>query len=236
MKKQKINWLIYLILGTLSIGIISASLLVKDCIEVFTIVSGIGCGAFASVLIAYLIELANVFQKSRKNISIFESYFGKLYFSFSQLLSSFVIACDEEKRKNIGELYWFNWLERLTEEQIAHPTPSVKSFLIDKFKDTQIEFAKIEDSKLLLLGQDLIEDTEIIDLMEIKLDLSVIESELSTSKTNWSNIKLIIPELKEHIEKSEVLKKYNSTSYNDELLKLIFIRCYLNWGGKNVKH
>jgi hypothetical protein len=138
MKKQKINWLLYLILGVLSIGIIAASLLVRNCDEWFTIISGIGCGALASVLIAYLIELANVSQKSRKNISIFESYFGKLYFSFSQLLSSFVIACDKENRKNIGELYWFNWLERLTEEQIAHPTPSTKSFLIDKFKDTNV--------------------------------------------------------------------------------------------------
>ena len=236
MKKQKVNWLLYLILGVLSIGIIAASLLVRNCDEWFTIISGIGCGALASVLIAYLIELANVSQKSRKNISIFESYFGKLYFSFAQLLSSFVIACDKENRKEIGELYWFNWLGRLTEEQIAHPTPSVKSFLIDKFKDTQTELAKIEDSKLLLLGQDLIEDMEIIDLMEIKLDLSVIESELSASETNWSNIKLIIPELKEHIGKSEVLKKYNNTLYKDGLLKLIFIRCYLNRGGKNVKH
>ena len=82
----------------------------------------------------------------------------------------------------------------------------------------------------------MIEDIEIIDLMEIKLDLSVIESELSASETNWSNIKLIIPELKEHIGKSEVLKKYNNTLYKDGLLKLIFIRCYLNRGGKNVKH
>ena len=236
MKKQKVNWILYLILGVLSIGIIAASLLVKDCEEWFTIISGIGCGAFASVVIAYLIELANISQKCRKNISIFESYFGKLYFSFSQLLSSFVIACDKEKRQNIGELYWFNWLERLTEEQIDRPTPSAKSFLIDKFKDTQTELAKIEDSKLLLLGQDLIEDTEIIALMEIKLDLSVIESELNSAEINWSNINLIIPELKEHIEKSEVLKKYNSTLYKDGLLKLIFIRCYLNRGGKHVKH
>ena len=236
MKKQKVNWILYLILGVLSIGIIAASLLVKDCVEWFTIISGIGCGAFASVLIAFLIELANVSQKNLKNISIFESYFGKLYFSFSQLLSSFVIACDKEKRENVSELYWFNWLERLSEEQIANPTPSVKNFLIDKFKDTQAELIKIEDSKLLLLGQDLIEDTEIITLMEIKLDLSVIESELSASEINWSNINLIIPELKEHIEKSKVLKKYNSTLYKDGLLKLIFIRCYLNRGGKHVKH
>lgn len=235
MKKQKINWILYLILGILSIGIIAVSLLVKDCTEWFTIVSGIGCGAFASVLVAFLIEFANVAQKMRKNISVFESYFGKLYFSFSQLLSSFVIACDKEKRENVGEMYWFNWLERTAEEQIAYPTPSAKNFLINKLKDTQEELAKIEDSKLLLLGQDLIDDTEIIALMEIKLDLSVIESELTVSETNWSNIKLIIPELKEHIEKSEVLKKYNSTLYKDGLLKLMFIRCYLNQGGKYVK-
>lgn len=235
MKKQKINWILYLILGVLSIGIIAVSLLFKNCTEWFTIISGIGCGAFASVLIAYLIEFANVAQKMRKNISIFESYFGKLYFSFSQLLSSFAIACDKEKRENVGELYWFNWLEKIAEEQIAHPIPSVKNFLTDKLKDTQKELAKIEDSKLLLLGQDLIEDIEIVSLMEVKLDLSVIESELTSSETNWSNIKLIIPELKEHIGKSEVLKKYNSTLYKDGLLKLMFIRCYLKRGGKHVK-
>ena len=81
---------------------------------------------------------------------------------------------------------------------------------------------------MLLLGQDLIDDTEIIALMEIKLDLSVIENEMSTAEINWSNIKLIIPELKQHIEESKVLKKFNSISYKDGLAKLIHIRCYLN--------
>lgn len=228
MEKQKVNWILYLILGILSIGVIAASLLVRNCTEAFTIVSGIGCGAFASVIIACLIELANVSQKNQKNIAIFESCFGKLYFSFAQLLSSLTIACDKEKRKNVGELHWFDWIEKIIEEQGAHPTPTVGNFLIGKLKDAEKELEKVEENKLLLLGQDLIDDAEIIALMEIKLDLSVIENELSTAEINWSNIKLIIPELKQHIEESKVLKNFNSTSYKDGLTKLIRIRCYLN--------
>lgn len=230
MKKQKINWLIYLILGNLSTGVIAASLLFKNCEEWFTIVAGIGCGAFASVLIAYLIELANVAQQTIKNISLFEICFGKLYFSFSLLLFSLVSACDKEKRENVGELYWFDWLERIAEEQVTHPIPSVENILIGKLNDTQKELDKIEDNKLMLLGQDLIEDTEIIALMEIKLDLYIIEKELSSAETNWSNIKLIILKLKQHINESKVLKDFNRASYKEDLSKLIRIRCYLNEG------
>lgn len=236
MKEQKVNWLLYLILGALSIGIIATSLLVKDCTEWFTILSGIGCGAFASVVVAYLIELVNVSLNKQHNISVFEIFFGNLYFSFSLLLSSLVIACDKEKRENVDELYWFDWLERIAEEQSANPISSVKSFLTDKLKKVEKEFDKIEENKLMLLGQDLIEDTEIIALMEIKLDLFIIKSELSASETNWSNIKLISSELKQHIEESMVLKQYNSILYKDGLGKLMHIRCYLNSGGKYGKH
>ena len=236
MKKQKVNWLLYLILSILSIKIIVTSLLVKNCDDWFTIISGIGCGAFASVVTAYLIELANVSQRNQKNIDIFEICFGKLYFSFAQLLSSLTIACDKEKQKNVGELYWFDWIEKIIEEQSANPIPSVGNFLIDKLKNVEKELEKVEENKLLLLSQDLIENTEIIALMEIKLDLSVIKSELSTAKINWSNIKLIIPELKQHIEESKVLKNFNRVSYKDGLSRLIRIRCYLKLGGKHVKH
>ncbi len=227
MRKQKLNWILYLFLGILSIGIISLSLLVKTSTELFTIISGIGCGAFASVIIAFLIELVNVFNKNRKNISIFESYFCNLYFSFVQLLSSFKIACNKENRENVGELFWFEWLEKMAEEQSVASVASLKEFLIGKLEDAEKQFIKIEENKLLLLGQDLLEDTEIISLMEIKLDLSVIKEELKVSKTNWENIKLIIPELKEHIGQSKVLKKFNCVSYKDGLQKLLFIRCYL---------
>lgn len=236
MKNEKVNWLLYLILAIISIGAIALSLLVKSCAEWFTIISGIGCGAFASVVIAFLIELSNVSQKRRKNIAIFESYFCRLYFSFAQLFSSFRITCDEKQRDNVGELYWFNWLEKASKEQIANSTPSVANFLIDKLKDAEKELSKIEENKLLLLGQDLIEDIEVIALSEIKLDLSIIESELNVTPPNWSNIQLIIPELKEHIEDSSILKKFNHTSYKDGLSKLLRIRCYLNKGGKHVQH
>ncbi len=232
MKKQQVNWILYLVLGFLSIVIIALSLRVKECTEWFTIASGIGCGAFASVLIAFLIEVSNVSQTNLKSRAVFESYFAKLYFSFSQLLSSLVIACDKEKRNNVGELFWFDWLERLIEEQVENTKPSAKEFLIEKLQDTQNELTNVEESKLLLLGQDLIEDMEFIALTNIKVDLSVIENELNSSNANWKIIKSIIPELKEHIEESKVLRKFNHLSYKESILKLLRIRSYLDLGGK----
>lgn len=228
MKKQQINWILYLILGILSIIIVALSLLVKEHAEWFTIVSGIGCGAFASVFIAFLIEVSNVSQKKQKNMTVFESYFSKLYFTFANLLCSLVTACDKEKLNGVEELFWFDWLERFIEEQIENPRSSAKEFLANKIQDVEKELAKIEESKLLLLNQDLIDDMEFIAFMNIKGDLSFMESVLNSSDTNWNIMKAIIPELKEHIEESKVLRKFNSVSYKDGLLKLLRIRCYLN--------
>jgi hypothetical protein len=235
MKKQKVNWILYLILGLLAIIIISFSFNVKEYTEWFTIVSGIGCGAFASVIIALLIEASTISQTNRKNIAIFESYFAKLYFSFSQLLSSLVITCDEEKRNNVGELFWFDWLERLIEEQVKNNKLSAKAFLVEEIRDFQKELVKVEESKLLLLGQDLIEDIEFIALTNIKVDLSIIEKELNFPNTNWSRIKSIIPELKEHIEESKILRDFNHVTYKESILKLLRIRCYLNLKTNYVK-
>lgn len=227
MKKQKLNWILYLGLGFLSIGIMFSSLIVKGYIEWFTILSGIGCGAFASVLIAFLIEVTNVTQKNLKNISIFESFFSKLHFSFAQLLSSFAIACDKDGRKKVEDLCWFEWMKKIIQEQSKNPT-FAEDFLIDKFQDTQKEFTKIEENKLTLLSLDLIEDMEFVSLKEIQLDLSIIESELKKDIIEWSTLEMIASELKGHIEESEILRKFNKVAYKDSILELLHTRCYLN--------
>ena len=227
MKKQKVNWILYLGLGFLSIGIMFSSLIVKGYVEWFTILSGIGCGAFASVLIAFLIEVTNVTQKNLKNISIFESFFSKLHFSFAQLLSSFAIACDKDGRKKVEDLCWFEWMKKIIQEQSKNPT-FVEDFLIDKFQDTQKELTKIEENKLTLLSLDLIEDMEFVSLKEIQLDLSIIESELKKDIIEWSTLEMIASELKGHIEESEILRKFNKVAYKDSILELLHTRCYLN--------
>lgn len=234
MKKQSVNWILYLGLGFLSIGIMFSSLIVKGDVEWFTIVSGIGCGAFASVLIAFFIEVTNVAQKKLKNISIFESFFAKLHFSFAQLLFSFAIACDKEGRKKIEDLCWFEWMEKIIQEQSKNPT-FAEDFLVDKFQDTQKELAKIEENKLTLLSLDLIEDVEFVSLKEIQLDLSIIKSELKKDIIVWSNVEMIASELKEHIEESKILKKFNKVAYKDSVLELLHTRCYLNANTTN-KH
>lgn len=226
MKKQKVNWILYLGLGFLSIGIMFASLIVKGYVEWFTILSGIGCGAFASVLIAFLIEVTIVAQKNLKNISIFESFFAKLHFSFAQLLSSFAIVCDKDERKKMEDLCWFEWMEKIIQEQSKNPTFE-GDFLVDKFQDTQKELTNIEENKLTLLSLDLIDDMEFVLLKEIQLDLSIIESELKKDKIEWSNVKIIIPELKKHIEDSKTLRKFNKVAYKDSISELLHTRCYL---------
>lgn len=226
MKKKKVNWILYLGLMLLSVGIIFGSLAVKKCNEWFTIISGIGCGAFASVIIALLIEIVNIARKNQNNIPIFESCFGKYYFNFSQLLLSFAIACDKDNKTNVDKQCWFDWLERLAREQISNPT-AVNRFIVDKINDIKKEFEKVKESELVLLGLDVIEDTEIILLNEIQLDLSIIEDELKKDKTDWSIIESIMPEVKMHIENSKILRKFNKATYKDSLLDLIFIRCYL---------
>lgn len=223
MKKQRVNWILYLVLGFASITIVAFSLKIKENAEWFTIVSGIGCGAFASVIIAFLIEVSNVAHVNRKNGAIFESYFAKLYFTFANLLFSLVTACDKEKRNDIGELFWFDWLERVIKEQIETPKLSAKGFLVEKLQDTEKELKKIGESKLLLLGQDLMDDTEFLALTNIKVDISVIKHELNSSNTNWRIMKAVIAELKEHIEESKVLRKFNNVSYKEDILKLLRI-------------
>lgn len=227
MKKQKVNWKLYLVIGFLSINITFSSLIVKGYVEWFTILSGIGCGAFASVLIAFLIEITNVAQKNLKNISIFASFFAKLHFSFANLLSSFAIACDKDGRKKAEDLRWFEWLEKLIQEQ-SKKTTFAMDFLVDKFQDTQKEITKIEENKLTLLNLDLIEDMEFVLLKEIQLDLSIIESELKKDIIEWSNVKMTASELKGHIEESKILRKLNKVTYKDNIWELLHTRCYLD--------
>lgn len=226
MKKQKVNWVIYLILDLVSLGIVFFSLLIAENLKYFTIVSGIGCGAFASVMVALLIEIFNVSQKNKRNHFIFESYFSKLYFNFACLLSSFEIVCDKEKKENTSKQCWFNWLERIIEEQLSNNSPSKSKHIIEILQKTEDEFIRIEESKLQLLNIDIIEDMEFVSLKNIQLDLLTIKNELKRDETDWAIIKMVIPELKENIEKSKILKKFNRVVYKDDLSDLIYVRCY----------
>ncbi len=68
---------LYLCLFLLSIAFIAISFFIQEANRWFTIVAGFGCSGIASVIVAWLIERANCYNKEKTNTGMLDNFFER---------------------------------------------------------------------------------------------------------------------------------------------------------------
>ena len=112
MKSFKPNHILYVCLLLLFLAISLTSLMI--CMESpwFTIVAGLGCGGFASVLVAWMVDAATCKANNKKAILYQQEIFSELISSFETGIQPFIFECEllDENCKHQSKT-WKEWLE-----------------------------------------------------------------------------------------------------------------------------
>ena len=102
---------IYLLIASLVIVILS--LLIPHSSALFSIVTGIGCGGFASVIVAWLIDEAKCKQERRKTETNRDSIFYQLELLFESGVQVFAYQCaaTDQSVNERSERTWNEWID-----------------------------------------------------------------------------------------------------------------------------
>lgn len=112
MKSFKANHILYICLLLLFLAVSLTSLMIDMKSPWFTLVAGLGCGGFASVLVAWLVDVSTCKVNNKKAKFYQEEIFSELISSFETGIQPFIFECEllDESCKQQSKT-WKEWLE-----------------------------------------------------------------------------------------------------------------------------
>lgn len=179
MKSFKPNHILYVCLLVLFLAISLTSLFI--CMESpwFTIVAGLGCGGFASVLVAWMVDAATCKANNKKATLYQQEIFSELISSFETGIQPFIFECEliDESCKQQSKT-WKDWLE------VSYSICKDKNAFITKylvFERDISEKIKILNYQRAQLRQDgIIDESDSKAIGQIQSWCSLVETEYNT--------------------------------------------------------
>lgn len=148
---------LYLWLLLAAIALTCASLLFQGCPAVFTIWTSITCGGIASIIVAWLIEVANFQLQNQKAVEHREALLSNLFHVFDhglQLLayeSTEIDHCTDSKK-------WYEWVENVENQAMNDPAliPTFNRILMVFFDDLAEQVFAVKSQEASLLESEII--------------------------------------------------------------------------------
>ena len=215
MKAFKTNHILYtiLILSFLTISLLS--LLIPTTSPWFTLVSGLGCGGFASVLIAWLVDIATCKTNNKKAQFYQQEIFCELISSFETGVQPFILLCEDldESSKNQSKTWneWIKFAYKISQRQ-NYERSFISYFIV--FEQNIFKNIKILDSqKPYLLQNGIIDENDNNAISGILSLCSCIDSEHTLLGSSDAFFKTLIRDTKvlyHYLGKSSAMKQINT--------------------------
>lgn len=214
MKSFKPNHILYVCLLLLFLVVSLTSLMI--CMESpwFTIVAGLGCGGFASVLVAWMVDAATCKANNKKATLYQQEIFSELISSFETGIQPFIFECEliDESCKQQSKT-WKEWLE-FSYSICQDKNAFVIKYLV--FERDISEKIKILTYQRAQLRQDgIIDESDSKAIGQIQSWCSLVETEYNTFRSSdafLSNFSTQIRALYLYLDKSSAMKKINTVS------------------------
>ena len=215
MKAFKTNHILYtiLILSFLTISLLS--LLIPTTYPWFTLVSGLGCGGFASVLIAWLVDIATCKTNNKKAQFYQQEIFCELILSFETGVQPFILLCEDLDENSKGQSKpWNEWIEfayKLSQQK--NYEKSFISYFIVFEQDIFKQIKMLDSQKSYLLQNGIIDENDNKAISGILSLCSCIDSEhalLGNSDTFFKTLIRDTKALYHYLGKSSAMKQINT--------------------------
>ena len=169
------NNMLYLMLLIGATVLTALSLFVEESKAAYTIWTSISCGAIASVLVAWLIDVANCRREMKKILKNRETLFANFYHTFSNGIQLLVFECACIDKCNDSKR-WYEWvsvsyeLATLYPDHISSLLRSLMIFIDDV--EEQIIAIKGQEATMLDAGIIFQDDIEALSTMKNLCDFS----------------------------------------------------------------
>lgn len=223
MKPFKSNHILYIFLLLLFLVISLASLLICMDSPWFTLVAGLGCGGFASVLIAWFIDVVTCRANNKKAKFYQQVIFSELISSFETGVQPFILLCEDldESSKNQSKTWneWIDFVYKISQRQ--NYVSFISYFMVfeqDIFKNIKI----LDSQKPYLLQNGIIDENDSEAISGILSLCSCINSEHTLLGNSDAFFKTLIRDTKvlyHYLDKSSVMKQINEIKIKSVLDK-----------------
>lgn len=172
--KSTPNKKLYIILLVIALSIIAISIFISKEWTLFTIVSGIGCGGVASVIVAWLIDEANYNRDKQRSTRNKEIIFQRLEDVFDHDLQ--IIISDAIKRSSgeneDSEITWIEWIKFACQTAKSSEDKEIKEcfcclYLLSLIDSIERQVKVFYDQTALLLELNIIDEKAVSALSSI---------------------------------------------------------------------
>ena len=151
------------------------SLLVHGCDAAFTIWTSITCGGIASIVVAWLIDIANCRQLNKKAVEHRKTLLSNLYHVFDNGLQLLILE-SAEKDQCTDSKKWYGWIETVEKQAMNDPAliPSFIRSLMVFFDDLAEQVFAVKSQEAMLLESGIIcqEDIQALSTILSMCDLA----------------------------------------------------------------
>ena len=215
MKAFKSNHILYVCLLLLFLAISLTSLLI--CMESpwFTLVAGLGCGGFASVLVAWLVDIVTCKANNKKAKFFQQEIFCELISSFETGIQPFIFMCETLDENSKGQSKtWSEWVKFAYDisQQKNYEKSFISYFIVfeqDIFKKTK----SLDYQKSNLLQNGIISKSDSEAISGILSVCSCIDSEynlMGASKVFFETLTQKIDIFYYYLNNSSAMKQINT--------------------------
>ena len=214
MKSFKPNHILYVCLLLLFLAISLTSLMICMVSPWFTLVAGLGCGGFASVLVAWMVDAATCKANNKKAVLYQQEIFSELISSFETGIQPFIFECEllDENCKHQPKT-WKEWLEfsySICQDKNAFV---IKYLVFERDISEKIKILAYQRAQLRHDG--IIDESDCKAIAYIQSWCSLIETEYETfgsSDAFLSNFLTQTKALYLYLDKSPAMKQINDVS------------------------
>lgn len=143
---NKPNRRLYVSLSTIFITITFAALLIDNKSAWFTVLTGIGCGGIASVIVAWLVDLANCKLQSNKQKKLAEFALNNFHVSVCYYLETIADLCVDNDPKMERQKHSFEEWVQIYVSKLKNGITVRRPWLLDAIERIENSYSTIENN------------------------------------------------------------------------------------------
>lgn len=212
-RKHKPNTALYVKMMFGSFAILLLLFIIPQTSAWFAIISGIGSGCVASVIVAWLIDTSTCKRYNERDVEIRRHYYGDLEASLFDLFLVFAALSYEKlpqyQKEQEYKRKWFEWIGDMQVAYGVEYNTEEKYMIVSKFLAVFGCIDKIQDKRIEITVENVLSHWDFSDLQSLRRTLDDFERAVCLDTIDRYRLPIAIGRLKQYLKEDEYLNGLN---------------------------